>query len=100
MPNTFDPEELICARCGETRRPKFGESRADTEIELTPVDGLLPVYFCKSCKRLAEYSADAGEIQRQYAVYNSVNGIRKLTGPATPHLTTHRVNEIQKRTTT
>lgn len=100
MPNTIDPEELICARCGESRRPKFGNSRADTEIELTPVEGLQPAYYCSTCKRMSDSDANSNEIMRQQAIFQQVNRFKNLTGSYSDELLDSRIKNIFKRTTT
>lgn len=96
MPNRIDPNELICANCSETRPGKFGKTRSDVEIELTPVDGLQAVYLCKDCQDWMGDSAVKQEQMRLSSVFQLTTR-QMLTGPQDQSLYMHRLNLAKKQ---
>lgn len=83
---------LVCARCTEDRQSKFGTSRTQVELELTPVDGLQAVYLCQRCFAQAQQSATSGEIVRLQSQSNLVMQEQLGDGGHNLKLIRHRLN--------
>jgi len=66
MPNTIDLMQLICARCDETRPHKFNKTYEGCVMELTPINGVQPVYLCKDCRAEAKKRPESSRLAAQY----------------------------------